>query len=39
LKQAASLRDGERSASFGDQFSKSALLPKFVARLESVVNS
>jgi colanic acid biosynthesis glycosyl transferase WcaI len=39
LKQAASLRDGERSASFGDQFSQSALLPKFMSRLESVVNS
>jgi colanic acid biosynthesis glycosyl transferase WcaI len=39
LKQTVSQRNGERYASFADQFSKSALLPQLVSRLESAVTS
>jgi glycosyltransferase involved in cell wall biosynthesis len=39
LKQTTFQRDGEHCASFADQFSKSALLPQLVSRLESAVNS
>jgi colanic acid biosynthesis glycosyl transferase WcaI len=39
LKRTMSRRNGELSASFADQYSKSALLPQFVSKLESAVNS
>jgi colanic acid biosynthesis glycosyl transferase WcaI len=39
LKQTMSQRNGDRRASFADQFSKSALLPQLVATLESATVS
>jgi len=39
FKQTMSPRDGGRCASLADQFSKSILLPRLVATLESAVNS